>query len=141
MKRNFLLFCVFFLNACSYNSFKTVSGCPVRQGQITTVSFEYGSAELNENAVRELEELAQYADRKDLYVCLWGRLSYHGASSMQSLGAIDRIKNTAAIFLKEGVYPERIFMGISAQNDRIGLDTPLTAKQEEHTIDIMVGEE
>lgn len=93
-----------FLNSCVSTTFHNDTGCPAGdQGQRLTVLFEYGSAELNEAAVRQLEEAAVQARENGDYVCLLGRLSYRGSASDQALGALDRAKNTAAIFLQEGV--------------------------------------
>lgn len=104
MKRKFLLLTAFFLNSCVSAGFHNDTGCPAgNQGQRLTVLFEYGSAELNEAAVRRLEEAAVQARENGDFVCLLGRLSYRGSASDQALGALDRAKNTAAVFLQEGV--------------------------------------
>lgn len=139
MKRKFLLLSAFFLSSCSAGSFQTDAGCPIEQGKQTTVLFEYGSAELNEKAVQKLKKIAQDAQINGHFVCFLGRLSYQGVPAGQALGAIDRIKNTAAIFLAEGVDPTKIYIGISAERPRIGFSKPQTAADEEHTLDLWIG--
>ena len=139
MKRNFLLLCVFFLCSCSSDSFQNNTGCPVKSGQTVTVSFEYGSAELNEKAVQQVKEIAQNVKENNQYVCFLGRLSYQGVPAYQAVGAIDRAKNTAALFLKEGVDPTRIYIGILAEKARIGLSKPLRAVDEEHVLNVLIG--
>ena len=100
MKRNFLLLGVFFLMSCSSDVFQDNAGCPVKQGQQITVEFEYNSAELNEKAVQELKKIAQKVRKKGAIVCFLGRLAYQGVPSGQALGAMDRVRNTAAFFLQ-----------------------------------------
>ena len=56
-----------------------------------------------------------------------GRLSYRGVPAYQAEGALFRIKSTAALFLSEGVKPERLYVGIGPQTPRIGLQEPQTA--------------
>ncbi len=140
MKRTFLLLCAFFLNSCVFSEFQTNSGCPIRfQGQHFSILFEYGSAELNETAVRQIQEAAVAARENRDFVCLLGRLSYQGPASDQALGALDRAKNTAAIFIQEGIRPEQMYVGMTPQNDNVGFTQPLSAKEETHTLEVLIG--
>ena len=139
MKRNFLLLCAFFLTSCSSAPFYENTGCPVENGKQISVLFEYGSAELNETAVQQIKKIAQNVKKDNQYVCFLGRLSYQGGASYQALGAIDRIRNTAAVFLSEGVDPMQIYMGIASETPRIGFSEPQTANQEEHKLDLLIG--
>ena len=139
MKRNFLLLGIFFLSACASDDFPLNSDCPVSYGQLVDVQFEYGSAELNEKAVQQMKEIAKEARENDSFVCFLGRLSYRGVPSFQATGALDRVKNTAAIFLKEGVEPANIYIGMKAENPKTGFSNPQTAAQEEHILNILVG--
>ena len=139
MKRNFLLLCVFFLTSCTASDFSDNSACPLRSGRKVIVQFEYDSAELNEKAVRKLESIAKEVKEKNQYVCFWGRLSYQGVPSGQALGAIDRARNTEAIFLKEGVDPAKMYIGISADEPRIGFSKPQKAADERHILDLLIG--
>ena len=140
MKRNFLLLSAFFLTSCHSDDFRTNTGCPVENGKQVSVLFEYGSAELNEKAVTQIKKIAQNVKKDNQYVCFLGRLSYQGVPSYQALGAIDRIKNTVAVFLNEGVEPTRIYMGFAAENARIGFSEPQNAGQEEHKLDLLIGQ-
>ena len=140
MKRKFLLLTAFFLNSCVSTTFHNDTGCPAGdQGQRLTVLFEYGSAELNEAAVRQLVEAAVQAREYGEYVCLLGRLSYRGSASDQALGALDRAKNTAAIFLQEGVDLKKIYIGMAPQQEQTGLSAPLSADEEQHVLEILIG--
>lgn len=139
MKRNFLLLCAFFLTSCASDTFRQNSSCPISGGKHISVQFEYNSAELNEDAVKRLKEIAQEVRRENKFVCFLGKLSYRGVPSNQALGAVDRARNTAAIFLKEGVKPRKIYIGISAEDPQIGFKNPQTAADEEHTLDLLVG--
>lgn len=140
MKRKFLLLTVFFLSACVSAGFHNDTGCPAGdRGQRLTVLFEYGSAELNEAAVRRLEEAAVQARENGDFVCLLGRLSYGGSASDQALGALDRAKNTAAIFLQEGVDLKKIYIGMAPQREQIGLSQPLSADEETHVLEVLIG--
>ena len=139
MKRNFLLLCAFFLSSCASEAFQNNTSCPISGGKQISVLFEYGSAELNEESVKQLKKIAQEAYQENQFVCFLGRLSYQGVPSNQALGSVDRAKNVAAIFLKEGVKPTKIYMGMSAENPRIGLSSPLRATDEEHVLNILVG--
>lgn len=141
MKRKFLLLCAFFLNSCVSPHFYSDTGCPIdEQGQRLTVLFEYGSAELNEKAVRRLQEAAEQAQNNRDFVCLLGRLSYQGSSSDQSLGALDRAKNVAAIFLQEGIDPQKIYIGIAPQKEKNPFLQPLSATEEQHVLEIWLGQ-
>ena len=139
MKRNFLLLCAFFLMSCSSDAFQSNTSCPIASGKQISVQFEYGSAELNEKSVKQLEKIAQEAYQENQFVCFLGRLSYQGVPSNQALGSVDRAKNVAAIFLKEGVKPTKIYMGITAENQRIGLSKPQRATDEDHVLDLLIG--
>lgn len=142
MKRKFLLLTAFFLNSCVSAGFHNDTGCPAgNQGQRLTVLFEYGSAELNEAAVRRLEEAAVQARENGDFVCLLGRLSYRGSASDQALGALDRSKNTAAVFLQEGVDLKKIYIGMAPQQEQIGFSQPLSADEEKHVLEILIGPE
>lgn len=138
MKRNFLLLCVFFLCSCASADFKANSPCPFDQGRHVSVLFEYGSAELNEKAVKQLQDVAREVRRDNSFVCFLGRLSYHGTPSGQALGAIDRIKNTSAVFIKEGVDPTKLYIGMNAEDPQIGLSQPQTAADEKHVLDLLI---
>lgn len=140
MKRKFLLPAAFFLSSCVSSGFYGDTGCPAGdQGRRLTVLFEYGSAELNETAVRRLEEAAGEAVQNGDFVCLMGRLSYRGSASDQALGALDRAKNTAAIFLQEGVDLKKIYIGIAPQQAQTGFSEPLSAAEEKHVLEILIG--
>jgi len=139
MKRNFLLLSAFFLSSCVSETFQSNTACPIKSGQQISVSFEYGSAELNKEAVQKIKKIAERVKEKDLYVCFLGRLSYQGVPSNQALGAVDRARNTAAIFLKEGVEPTKIYIGMSAETPRIGFSKPQMAADEEHMLDLLIG--
>ena len=139
MKRNFLLLSAFFLSSCVSDAFQMNASCPITSGKQVSVLFEYDSAELNEKAVKQLKNIAREAQRKNQFVCFLGRLSYQGVPSNQALGAVDRARNVAAIFLEEGVKPTKIYIGISAENPRIGLSKPQTAADEEHVLNLLIG--
>ena len=139
MKRNFLLLSAFFLSACASNDFRLNSGCPVSGGKKVSVLFEFGSAQLNEKAIAQIKEIARDVKENDDYVCFMGRLSYRGVPAYQAEGALFRIKSTAALFLSEGVKPERLYVGIGPQTPRIGLQEPQTAADEEHKLELLIG--
>lgn len=140
MKRKFLLLAAFFLNSCVQTDFHDYTGCPIRhQKQRLTLLFEYGSAELNEPAVRRLKRIASDVRKNDDFICLSGRLSYHGAAADQALGALDRARNAAAVFLQEGVDLKKIYIGMAPQQKQIGLSQPLSAVEEKHTLEILIG--
>ena len=139
MKRNFLLLSAFFLSSCALDNYQLNSQCPVAYGREFSVRFEYGSAELNENAVRELTAIAAEAKEKNASVCFLGKLSYRGVPSSQALGAIDRVKETAAIFLRQGVSPDKLFIGLYPQKGQFGFKNPQTAGDEKHLLNILIG--
>lgn len=139
MKRNFLILSAFFLCSCSSDVFYENTGCPVSGGKEISVLFEFDSALLNEKAVAEIKETAREVKENDDYICFMGMLSYQGVSAYQAEGALLRIKNTAALFLSEGVKPERLYIGMGAQTPRIGLQKPQTAAEEEHTLNLLIG--
>ncbi len=138
MKRNFLLLSVFFLISCTSDVFQDNAGCPIKQGRQITLEFEYNSAELNEKAVSKLKKIARKARERSSFVCFLGRLAYQGVPSGQALGAMDRVKNTAAIFLKEGVNPAQIYIGMAPENPRIGFSKPQNAEEEKHTLNLLI---
>ena len=125
--------------SCSSVPFHANTGCPVKNGKRFSVLFEYGSAELNETAVQQIKKIAKDVKKENLYVCFLGRLSYQDVPSDQALGAMDRIRNTAAVFLNEGVTPKQIYVGIAADNPEIGFAEPQTAAEEKHQLDVLLG--
>lgn len=139
MKRNFLLLSAFFLCSCASDDFRLNSGCPVVSGKKISVLFEFGSAEMNEKAIGQIKKIAENVRKNDDYVCFMGRLNYQGVPAYQAEGALFRIKNTAALFLKEGLKPEKLYIGIGAQTPRIGLQQPQTAAAEEHKLELLIG--
>ena len=139
MKRNFLLLSAFFLCSCASDDFYPNSGCPVSGGKHISVLFEFGSAQMNEKAIYQIKKIAREAKENDDYICFMGRLSYQGVPAYQAEGALFRIKSTAALFLREGVRSERLYLGIGPQTPRIGLQQPQTAAEEEHKLDLLIG--
>ena len=139
MKRFFLILSSFFLCSCVSDDFFMDSGCPVLGKKEVSVLFEYGSAQLNEKAVEQIKEIARDVKERGDYVCFLGRLSYQGVPSGQALGAVDRARNVAAIFLKEGVKPTRIYIGIAPEKPKVGFSKPQTAADEDHTMKLLIG--
>ena len=139
MKRLFLISALIFLNACASADVADGTGCPVLSGRRFSVLFDYGSSDLSETAVRRLEEAAAAARENGDYVCLLGRLEYRGVPAEQGLEALDRAKNVGEIFLQEGVSPEKIYVGIKAQEALTGFSAPQTAADERHVLEIVVG--
>ena len=139
MKRTFLLLSAFFLNSCAADEFQANARCPIRSGHEISVQFEYGSAELNEKAVQKITEIAREVLKKDDFVCFLGGVSYRGVPALKAKGAIDRVKSTAAIFLREGVAPSKIYIGITPENPQIGFSEAQTAAQENYTLNIFIG--
>lgn len=139
MKRKFLLLIAFFLLSCSSAPFYANTGCPLKDGKRISVLFEYNSAELNETAVMQIKKIARNVKKENHYVCFLGRLSYRDVPSVQASGAMDRIRNTAAVFLNEGVSPKQIYVGIAADNPEIGFAEPQTAAEEKHKLDLLIG--
>ena len=139
MKRLFLIFVLIFLNACVSADVTEGTGCPASSGRRFSVLFDYGSVELSDSAIRQLEEAAEQARESGDYVCLLGRLEYRGVPAEQGLEALDRAKNVGEIFLQEGVRPEQIYIGFKAQDARTGFSSPQTAADERHVLEIVIG--
>lgn len=140
MKRVFLIFSAFFLTSCVSSEFRSDTNCPINSGGTSySVLFEYGSAEMNENATEQLRKIAGSAKNNNDFVCLLGRLSYSGSASDQALGALDRAKSVAKVFLQEGVDLRKIYIGMAPQQAQTGLSQPLNAKEEKHTLEILIG--
>lgn len=139
MKRLFLIFVLIFLNACVSADVTEGTGCPASSGRRFSVLFDYGSVELSDSAIRQLEEAAEQARESGDYVCLLGRLEYRGVPAEQGLEALDRAKNVGEIFLQEGVRPEQIYIGFKAQDALTGFSSPQTAADERHVLEIVIG--
>ena len=140
MKRLFLISALIFLNACAGADFAADTGCPAVSGRRFSVLFDDCSSDLSDDAVRRLEEAAAEARENGDYVCLLGRLEYRGVPADQGLDALDRAKSVGEIFLQEGVPLNRIYIGMTAQDDLTGFSAPQTAADERHVLEIVVGQ-
>ena len=130
MKRLFLIFCGFFFAACSASDVSE-RFCLLVAPNTYILNFGYNSAQMNADAERELANLAQTL-KPEQRVELYGNIAYAGVPQIQLDLAFARLQAVAGVLMNAGVKSRQIYLNLQPEAPRIGLDAPISIKDERH---------
>lgn len=132
MKRLFLIFCGFFFAACSARDVAE-RFCLQVSPNTYILNFEYNSALMNAEAEREVAALARSLP-SGRHIELYGNIAYAGVPQNQLDLAFARLQTAAGVLMKAGVKSRQIYLNMQPEVQRIGLDAPVSIKDERHQI-------
>ncbi len=132
MKRLFLIFCGFFFAACSARDVAE-RFCLQVSPNTYILNFEYNSALMNADAEREITDVAQSL-KSDQHIELYGNIAYAGVPQVQLDLAFARLQAVAGVLMDAGVKSRQIYLNMQPETPRIGLDAPVSIKDERHQI-------
>lgn len=132
MKRLFLIFCGFFFAACSARDVSE-RFCLQVSPNTYILNFEYNSALMNIDAEREISDLAAEL-KPNQQIELYGNIAYAGVPRNQVDLAFARLQTVAEALMKAGVKSRQIYLNMQPEVQRIGLDAPVSIKDERHQI-------
>lgn len=130
MKRLFLIFCGFFFAACSARDVSE-RFCLLVAPNTYILNFGYNSARMNADAERELSNLAQ-ALKPEQRIELYGNIAYAGVPQVQTDLAFARLQAVAGVLMNAGVKSRQIYLNLQPEAPRIGLDAPVSIKDEQY---------
>lgn len=132
MKRLFLIFCGFFFAACSVRDVSE-RFCLQIAPNTYVLNFGYNSALMNIDAEREISDLAAGL-KPNQQIELYGNIAYAGVPRNQVDLAFARLQTVAEALMKSGVKSRQIYLNMQPEVQRIGLDAPVSIKDERHQI-------
>lgn len=132
MKRLFLIFCGFFFAACSARDVSE-RFCLLVAPNTYILNFGYNSARMNADAEREITDVAQSL-KPDQHIELYGNIAYAGVPQVQLDLAFARLQAVAGVLMDAGVKSRQIYLNMQPEAQRIGLDAPVSIKDERHQI-------
>ena len=132
MKRLFLIFCGFFFAACSARDVSE-RFCLQIAPNTYVLNFGYNSALMNGAAEREISDLAAKLEPNQ-QIELYGNIAYTGVPRTQVDLAFARLQTVAGVLMKAGIKSRQIYLNLQPEVQRIGLDAPVSIKDERHQI-------